>query len=173
MQESAVALLEMPENSIQLEESGPCIEDVINLYDKIASRAFEIYEDDGRLLGHDLADWFQAESEFLHPLHIEVSETPAAFSLRADVPGFTEKELKINVEPRRVTITGERETKKESSNKKTIYSETCSDQILRVVDLPAAVDTNKATTTVKDGVLELELPKAEPDKQEAKGLKAV
>jgi hypothetical protein len=47
-----------------------------NLYDRIACRAYEIFDGNGRLAGRDLADWFQAEKEFLHPLHIEVSESP-------------------------------------------------------------------------------------------------
>jgi HSP20 family protein len=135
-----------------------------NLYDRIACRAFEIFEGNGRLIGRDLADWFQAEMEFLHPLHIEVSESPEAVTVRAEVPGFKAKELEINVEPRRVTITGKRETKEESKTKKTIYSEICSDQILRVLDLPAAVEAEKVKATLKDGMLELDMPKAAPAK---------
>jgi HSP20 family molecular chaperone IbpA len=42
-----------------------------------------------------------------------------------------------------------------------IYTETHSDVILRVIDLPTAVDPAKAKTAVKDGVLELDLPKSE------------
>lgn len=172
MSESALLLLTKPEATLPSETSGPFIEDVDNLYDKIASRAFEMFEGNGRLFGCDVADWYQAEAEFLHPLHIAVAESPEAVTVRADVPGFKEEDLKIKVEPRRVTITGKRETKKESSDKKTIYSETCADQILRVVDLPAAVDAKKAKTTVKDGVLEMDLPKAEPEKHDGPGPKA-
>jgi len=159
MQKSAAALLTKPEGPLENGEFGPLIEDVDKLYDKIASRAFQIFEGNGRLFGCDVADWYQAEAEFLHPLHIAVAESPGAVAIRADVPGFKEKDLQIKVEPRRVTITGKRETKKKSSNQRIVYSETCADQILRVVDLPAAVDTKSAKTTVKDGVLELDLPK--------------
>lgn len=165
MQESAIALLTEPETFIQAEEPAPLMEDVTKLYDRIASRAFEIFEGNRGLAGHDLDNWLRAEAEFFHPLHIGVCESHEAFTVRADVPGFKEKDLQIDVEPRRVTIAGKRETTKESNGKKIIYSETCSDQILRVVDLPAAVVVKKAKTTVKDGVLELSLPKAEPDKQ--------
>jgi HSP20 family molecular chaperone IbpA len=34
--------------------------------------------------------------------------------------------------------------------------------ILRVIDLPTAVDAAKVKATVKDGILELDLPKADP-----------
>ena len=172
MSDSALMLLTEPDTSLQNEESGPLIEDVDKLYDKIASRAFEIFEGNGRLLGCDAANWCQAEAEFLHPLHIAVAESPEAVTVRADVPGFKEEDIKIKVEPRRVTITGKRETKKGFSNKKIVYSEACADQILRLVDLPAAVETKNAKTTVKDGVLELNLPKAEPEKHDGAGPKA-
>jgi len=172
MSDSALMQLTKPETSTQSETSSPLIEDVATLCDKIASRAFEIYEGNGRLIGLDVADWYQAEAEFLHPLHIAVAESPEAVTVRADVPGFKEEDLKIEVEPRRVTIAGNRETRKESSSNKIIYSETCADRILRAVDMPAEVDTKKATTTVKDGVLVLHSPKATPDQHDGTGPEA-
>ena len=130
------------------------------MLDAIARRAYEIFEGNGRSFGHELDNWFQAEKELLHPVHIGVSETDNALQVKAEVPGFTEKELEINVEPQRLVISGKRETKKEEKRGKAVYSEACSDQILRVIDLPAEVETEKVTATLKDGVLELSLPKA-------------
>ncbi len=63
------------------------------------------------------------------------------------------------MEPRRLTITGKRETNKEEKKGKTVYTETCSNQIFRVLDLPADVEPEKATTTLKNGMLQLTLPK--------------
>ena len=164
MKESGLAVQPARDTSVQKSESVDLVARMNNLYDRIAKRAFEIFDGDGRHDGRDLAHWFQAEVELLHPLHIEVSESPETLHVRAEVPGFKAEELKINVEPRRVTITGERKTREESKTKKTIYSETCSDQILRVVDLPAEVDTEKAKAALKDGMLELDMPKTAPAK---------
>jgi HSP20 family molecular chaperone IbpA len=172
MHASAIAVLEEPETILPSDESTQFVENPLDVNDLVASRAFEIFEDRGRVFGHDLADWLQAEAEFLHPLHIEISESPETLNVRADVPGFTDKDLHINVEPRRITISGKREAKNESKTGKIIYSETCSDQILRVVDLPVAVVVKKATSRVKDGVLELDLPKAEPIKHDKAGPQA-
>jgi len=172
MKESAIMVLDEPEIFIQEDEPIQLIEDLNELYDSVARRAFEIFEGNGRLTGRDLADWFQAEGEFLHPLHLEISESPGTVTVRADVPGFKEADLKIKVEPRRVTISGKREAKKESKVGKTLYSEACSDQIFRQVDLPAAVDVKKLKTTVKNGVLELERVKTKPDKEDKSGPKA-
>jgi HSP20 family protein len=107
-----------------------------------------------------LADWFQAESEILHPVHLEISETDDALNVKAEVPGFTAKELDIQVEGNRLTISGKHETKEETTKGKTIYSERCAKEIFRSVTLPSDVDGAKVSATLKDGVLNLELPKA-------------
>jgi HSP20 family protein len=130
------------------------------LFEAISRRAYEIFENNGRSFGHELSDWFQAEKELLHPVHIRVTESGDALEVKVEVPGFTEKELEINVEPRRLVISGKRETKKEEKKGETVYSESCSNQIMRVVDLPAEVETGKVTAMLKNGVLELSLPKA-------------
>jgi HSP20 family protein len=80
--------------------------------------------------------------------------------VRAEVPGFNAKELEINLESRTLTITGKHETKEENQKGKTIYSERSAREILRVVELPAEVDGSKVSATLKDGVLNIELPKA-------------
>jgi HSP20 family protein len=129
-------------------------------YDSIARRAFEIFDSNGRWRGRELSDWLQAESELLHPVHLELEESDDNLTVRAEVPGFSTKELEINVGPRKLTITGKHEAQEESKKGKTVYSERCAKEILRVVDLPAEVDCSKVTATLKDGILSLEMPKA-------------
>jgi len=129
------------------------------VFNNITKRAFEIFEGNGRIFGHELDDWLKAEREFLHPVQIQLTESGESFDVQAEVPGFDEKDLEINVEPRRVTISGKRETSKEEKKGKSVYSETGCDQILRVVDLPAEVETDKVTATLKNGVLALAMPK--------------
>jgi len=144
-------------------------EDVIARFQKISNeiskRAFEIFEGNGNIFGHDLEHWFQAERELLHPVHVEVTEKDGIVTVSAEVPGFSEKEIQVNIERRRLTITGKRESEEERKEKNTIYTERCSNQILRVIDLPVEVDTAKASAILKNGILELKVPKAAPAKQ--------
>jgi HSP20 family protein len=134
---------------------------VQELFNSIARRAFELFDGRGRALGRDLEDWLRAESEFLHPVHLDIAESGDAITVRAEVPGFKAKELEVGVEPHRLTLSGKRETSKEHRSKKTIHWEQCANQIYRAIDLPADVDTSKVTATLKDGVLELSMPKAD------------
>jgi HSP20 family protein len=129
------------------------------IYNKIARRAFEIFERDGHYAGHELEDWFKAESEILHPVKLNMKETDEAVKVEAEVPGFTEKDLEVRIEPRRLTISGKRETNEEKKKGKVIWQEHSSNEILRAVDLPAEVETDKVTAALKNGMLELAMPK--------------
>jgi HSP20 family protein len=129
-------------------------------YDSVARRAFEIFDRNGRWTGHELEDWFRAESELLHPVRLEIAESDDNLTVRAEVPGFSAEELEISVEPRKLTIAGKYETQEETRRGRTIYSERCGQEILRVVDLPAEVNSSKVNAILKDGILNIELPKA-------------
>ncbi len=66
----------------------------------------------------------------------------------------------MTMEPNRLAISGKRESSKEEKKGKTTYSEACSNEVFRIVELPAEVDTEKVTAMLKDGILQLTMPKA-------------
>jgi HSP20 family protein len=136
------------------------LDQIQEAFDAISRRAFGIFEGNGRMFGRDLDNWFQAEKEMFHPVHLDINESDESISVKAEVPGFSEKELQVTVEPNRLTVSGKRESTREEKKGKSIYSETCSNEVFRVVDLPVEVDTEKVTATLKDGVLQLTMPKA-------------
>jgi HSP20 family molecular chaperone IbpA len=140
-------------------EVNRSIERFDEIYDSIAKRAFEIFNNNGQSFGNDLADWLQAESEILHPVHVEIAETDDALNVRAEVPGFTAPELHIQVEGNRLTISGKHDATEENKKGTTIYSERCAKEILRSIELPSAVDAAKVNAVLKNGVLNIELPK--------------
>jgi len=161
MKEQSVAITQPAKEAgpMKLLPGSDLVDRIQELSNSIARRAFEIFECRGRALGHDLEDWLRAESEFLHPVHLDITESDEALTVRAEVPGFSAKELEVSVEPHRLTISGKREANEERKSKKTIYTEHCVNQIFRSIDLPAEVDSSKVTATLKDGVLELSMPK--------------
>ncbi len=152
----AVKRVEEPTRPIRYASLFDQMEETFNA---LTGRAYEIFESNGHAFGRDLENWFQAEKELLHPVPVNITESDESFEVKAEVPGFNEKEVEIGVEPRRLTITGKRETKKEEKKGKTVCAENCADQVLRMVDLPAEIETGKVTATLKNGVLELTLPK--------------
>jgi HSP20 family molecular chaperone IbpA len=129
------------------------------VFDAIEKRAYEIFENNGRWIGRDVSDWLQAESEILHPVRVDIAETDETVNVRAEVPGFTIKELESHAEGNRLTIAGKHESKEENTKGKTIYSERHAQEIFRSVELPSDVDGSKLSATLKDGLLSIELPK--------------
>lgn len=135
---------------------------VNEMYNAIARQAFEFFDGRGRQEGHELDDWIRAESALFHPAHLEVSETDEAFDVQVEVPGFKADELQVSLEPRRLTIIGQRQSTGSQQQGTKVYTDRCCDQIFRSIDLPADVDSSKASATLKDGILDLTLPKAAP-----------
>jgi HSP20 family protein len=130
------------------------------IYDGIARRAFDIFESRGRSPGHELEDWFRAESELLRPVPVNVAESDGEYIVRAEVPGFGDKDIEVIVEPLYLAISGRRETKEDEQNEEIICCESRADRIFRVLDLPPSVDTSKVSITLRDGILIVDLPKA-------------
>ncbi len=118
----------------------------------IAYRAYELYEARGREDGHDLEDWFRAESELLRPIPVEIAEAGDRLTVRARVPGFRAEEVTVGIEPRRVIIWGKKEASARMKPRQTHQ-----DQFLRVQDLPGEVDPTKAMATFQGGVLDVTL----------------
>lgn len=140
-------------------KSGSLLEQVEQTFNALTRRAYEIFDGNGRTFGRDLDNWLRAEKELLHPVVLNLTESDSSFELKAEVPGFNENEIEIGVEPARLTITGKRETSTEEKKGKTVCSESCSNQILRIIDLPAEIETGRVTASLKNGILELTLPK--------------
>jgi len=136
---------------VKIVEPRTLLERFNKLSEQISRRAYEIFEGRGKTFGQDLADWFKAESEMLPPVQLRMAETDDALTVEAEVPGFSAKDLEVSLEPWRLTISGKKETKEEQ--------EQCSEQLLRVIDLPSEIDSAKGTATLKNGILEINVPK--------------
>jgi len=130
------------------------------LNEAIARRAYEIFESRGSVHGSDSADWSRAEAELFHPIHMELQETDEALQLRAEIPGFSEKDLELTVEPLCLTLTGKRETDSEIVSGKVIYRDSCASQIFRRIELPTPIQVNAVVATLRNGILDIWMLKA-------------
>ena len=127
----------------------------------IARRAYELFETRGWEHGHDWEDWFRAESELLRPVSVSMSESNERISVRANVLGFEENEVRVSVEPGQITILGKKEgSATETEGGKIEYIDWYPNQILKVIDLGAEVLPESSVVELRAGVLEFELPKA-------------
>ena len=126
---------------------------------RIEQRAFQLFEERGRQDGHDMDDWFKAEAELLIPVPVKITEAHNEVRILAEVPGFTADELAYNLEKGLLTIQGTKQTQAEKVTDGTKYSESGSRMIYRRFALPHEVVPEKTEATLKNGALEIVVPK--------------
>lgn len=91
----------------------------------------------------------------------DVYETPEAFVVELEVPGFDEPQLGLEVTDHTLTITGDATAEKEEKDKMFILHERLAQAFERRFQLPEDVNTDKIVATFDSGVLEVHVPKSE------------
>lgn len=92
---------------------------------------------------------------------VDIIDNENDLLIRAELPGVNKKDLDISMTDNTVTIKAN--TNYEEKEEKADYyrSEIAQGKYTRTVGLPADVDTEKASSKFKNGVLELTVPKLE------------
>lgn len=129
-----------------------------------ANKAYEIFQRRGGEFGRELDDWFHAESEVLLPVKVEVTETEDRINVRAAVPGFKPEDIEVSVKDNILILTGETESREKREEENTVFSEFRSNKFCRQLTLPSEIDEDKVTANLKNGVLQLTMPKV-PDRE--------
>jgi HSP20 family protein len=96
-------------------------------------------------------------------LALDVKETPEKFVVTASVPGVPESDIDISILGDTLRIRGQRkeETEETGEGGRWLLRERRFGSFERTVSLPMSVESDNATASFKDGVLTIELPKAE------------
>jgi HSP20 family protein len=100
----------------------------------------------------------ESPRHFLSP-PVNITETKDAYTLEADMPGVSKDGLEILLEGHELTLVGRRTL--DDVNGEPLYRESSRRDYRRVFELDPAIDTEKITARVDQGVLTLTLPKAE------------
>jgi HSP20 family protein len=133
-------------------------------FDLVARRAYELFEDRRCEHGHDIEDWFQAESEIFHPITVEMGDPGDAYTAFAIVSGYRPEDLRISTEPQRITICGLSPTEGTESSRLQEGSQHA-EWFYFSINLPTEVDTAAVAADIRDDVLEVRLPKARPGRE--------
>lgn len=90
---------------------------------------------------------------------IDITEDAAGYTLTAELPGLTEKEIEVAVRGDMLTIKGEKKQESERDEAETHLSERSYGAFSRSFTLPEGVNAEKIGATFANGVLTLMLPK--------------
>ena len=161
MRIAAIQATETPSHSSELEVLHDLIPGVAaEIKQALERRAYELFESRGYENGHDHEDWLRAESELLPNFPVDLAEEEAGFTVRAELPGFSANDLKVQVAPRCLCISGKREEPTEETQEAAAHSPARSKYIFRLLDLSSDIDPDKVKATLREGLLEIKLPKA-------------
>ncbi len=91
---------------------------------------------------------------------IDILDTNDAIIVRAELPGMKEEDINIEIMDNVMTIAGEYSDNEE----RYYYKESHTGSFERSFTLPAVVTADKAEAEMKNGILSITVPKAEPKK---------
>lgn len=99
------------------------------------------------------------EQELWMAPNVDIYETKEAYTILAEMPGVNKNGLEVTVEDNELVITGRRDLKPFAGE--TLHRESRPAHFRRVFELDPAIDTDRISARMEQGVLTLVLPKAE------------
>ena len=96
---------------------------------------------------------------------VEVFERGGQLVIRADLPGLTKDDVKVELTDDAITISGERRQEQEENREGYFRSERSYGSFYREIPLPEGVKADNASATFRDGVLEITMPAPERAEQ--------
>ena len=85
---------------------------------------------------------------------VDIYETKEGYFLQADMPGVRKENLDITVEGTTLTVTGKRELQRPGQPARSV-------EYRRVFEVDPAIDFRKVSARIEQGVVTVQLPKAE------------
>jgi HSP20 family protein len=95
---------------------------------------------------------------------LDVIERADEFVIRVDLPGVNQEDLDVTVANNVVTIKGEKKGSSEHKEGKLYRKETWEGSFQRTVGLPSGTQADGIEAAMRDGVLEITVPKQEEAK---------
>lgn len=123
---------------------------------------------DLRSLWNYFFDFSNGDMGDLEP-KIDVTDNKDSVSVVAEMPGINEEDIDLKIsEEGYLTISGEKHHSAESSSKNNYFSEISYGMFKRTIPLPWDLDYNMADADYENGVLTINIPKTQTEKQKYK-----
>ena len=128
---------------------------------------------DFRTKFNSLMHEFEGEESSLNGFKpvVNTREGEFAYHVDADLPGVKKDDIKISIEGKMITISGERKHKKEVKEADYHRIETSFGKFERSFTLPEGADAENITAASKDGVLEVTIPKLKSETKKVTNIK--
>src|SRR3989442_4184627 len=114
-----------------------------------------------RFGGGPLARWTDSDLRVREPL-VDLIDNGSEFLVRAELPAVPKEDVDLTVTPDGIEIRAETNRSREEKEKNYYYQERTYRALQRALKFPAEVKADLAAANLKDGVLEVRVPKKEP-----------
>ncbi|MDA8124914.1 MAG: Hsp20/alpha crystallin family protein [Deltaproteobacteria bacterium] len=95
---------------------------------------------------------------------VDLFEDNGNLILKAELPGIKKEDIEITLTDGGITLSGEKKKEKEIKRKDYYKWESSYGSFCRTFSLPTEVQADKVTSTFKDGILQVTMPKSEAAK---------
>jgi len=149
-------------SAVRVNSTGHEIQDRIR--ERVACRAYDLYQLDGAQHGKHLRHWLQAESEILGEVP-EIRESGCWYTVNVPLRGFSASEVQVSVEPRRAIVAAEKQEVTPSEPGRA--SDVLERAIFMTAKWPAEVDPETASAYLKNGIMTLTVKRCTPGAADA------
>lgn len=122
-------------------------------------------------LRDEIGRWFEGVSEnergrksAVWAPNVDIKETEKEVQIKADLPGMKLEDIDVSVDENQLIIKGERKTEKEEKEKDYIRVERSYGSFYRSFNIGVPVKADEIKASYKNGVLDINLPKADVKK---------
>jgi HSP20 family protein len=144
---------------IKVTQKDSIVDDLEQIQQRIAQRAYQLFEGRGSLPGDPCVDWFAAEREMVRRPAIELREQRGVYLVSASVAGIDPDDVRVEVTPQDVVIKAKEEQRTHVQQDGRVHqSEFRAGRIFRSVHFPSAIDTAKVQAEYRNGLLTVKAP---------------
>jgi HSP20 family protein len=130
--------------------------EVKGISERIRQRAFDLFQRRGHEDGRALNDWVKAESELILTPEADLVEKDGKFEVQIAVPGFGPKDLHVTATSNTLFVNASASTHRHEKDDGNVhFCEFSEKELFRRFDLPTAINVDKVTGDLENGVLHL------------------
>jgi len=139
-------------------DEGAGVSHPVELFRRQMDRLFEDFWGESGLMNR----FASGEAAFLP--RVDVAESDKEVVITAELPGLSEKEVEVSLTRGQLVLSGQKKSEREEQDKSYHLVERSYGSFQRVVDLPAALQEDKAQASFRNGVLTVKVPKGAESK---------
>jgi len=100
--------------------------------------------------------------------YVDIIDSGKEYVVKAELPGLKKENVEIEVGPNELSLIAKSDVESEEKGKNYLHRERAYSSFRRYIGFAEAVNTEKVSATISDGVLEVKLPKLEPEPEKKK-----